>query len=158
MFFGFFWPVSTTPGKNVFAGVNDTADKLFAGVNDTAGKLLTDVYDTVDKFSLMINCNDNRCLQIGTNWWYLRQPKLVTDAYGVVGTAIKSCIHRHPPHLVSLTPVRNLSRVSLTLAINLSTVLLICTSEQLITGVVDTSDKHSFTNISANFRKNLKRP
>jgi hypothetical protein len=28
--------VSTTPGKNVIAGVNDTADKLFTGVNDTA--------------------------------------------------------------------------------------------------------------------------
>jgi hypothetical protein len=26
-----FWLVSTAPGKNVIAGVNDTADKLFAG-------------------------------------------------------------------------------------------------------------------------------
>ncbi len=52
MFFGYFWPVSTTPGKNVIAGVNDTADKLFAGVNDTADKLFAGVNDTVDKFSL----------------------------------------------------------------------------------------------------------
>jgi hypothetical protein len=32
------------------------------------------------------------------------------------------------------------------------------TGEQLIAGVVDTGDKHSFANISANFRKNSKRP
>jgi hypothetical protein len=32
-------------------------------------------------------------------------------------------------------------------------------AEQLITGVVDTAgDKHSFANISTNFRKNAKRP
>ena len=30
------------------------------------------------------------------------------------------------------------------------------TGEQLIAGVVDTGDKHSFANISANFRKNSK--
>ena len=34
--FGYFRPVSMTPGKNVIAGVNDTGDKLFTGVNDTA--------------------------------------------------------------------------------------------------------------------------
>jgi hypothetical protein len=27
--FGYFWPVSRTPGKNVIAGVNDTGDKLY---------------------------------------------------------------------------------------------------------------------------------
>jgi hypothetical protein len=32
------------------------------------------------------------------------------------------------------------------------------TAEQFIAGVVDTSDKYSFANISANFRKNSKRP
>ncbi len=30
------------------------------------------------------------------------------------------------------------------------------TAEQFIAGVVDTADKHSFANISANFRKKLK--
>ncbi len=34
--FGYFWPVSLTLGKNVFAGVNDTAKKLFTGVNKPA--------------------------------------------------------------------------------------------------------------------------
>ncbi len=32
------------------------------------------------------------------------------------------------------------------------------TGKLLIAGVVDTADKHSFANISANFRKNSKRP
>jgi hypothetical protein len=35
---------------------------------------------------------------------------------------------------------------------------VIDTGEQLIAGVVDTGDKHSLAIISANFRKNLKRP
>ncbi len=48
-FFGYFWPVSTTPGKNFITGVNDTADKFSAGVNDTADKLFIGVNDTADK-------------------------------------------------------------------------------------------------------------
>jgi len=48
--FGYFWLVSTTPGKNVIASVNDTADKLFSGVNDTPDKLFTGVNDITDKF------------------------------------------------------------------------------------------------------------
>ena len=35
-------------------------------------------------------------------------------------------------------------------------VLVVDTAEQLIAGVVDTADKHSFANISENFRKNSK--
>jgi hypothetical protein len=35
---------------------------------------------------------------------------------------------------------------------------VIDTAEQFIAGVVDTGDKYSFANISANFRKNSKRP
>jgi hypothetical protein len=50
--FGYFWLVSTTPGKNVIASVNDTADKLFSGVNDTPDKLFTGVNDITDKFLL----------------------------------------------------------------------------------------------------------
>ncbi len=38
--FGYFWPVSKTPGKNVITGVIDTGDKLFAGVNDSTGDKL----------------------------------------------------------------------------------------------------------------------
>jgi hypothetical protein len=62
MFFGYFRQVSTTPGKNVIAGVNEAANKLTIGVNDTADKLYTGVHDTVDKFSPIINCIDDRGL------------------------------------------------------------------------------------------------
>ncbi len=72
--FGYFWPVLTTLGKNVMAGVNDPPT----------------------------NCIDDRglfFLQIGTNRWYLRPPKWDTAANSVIGTAMKSWIHRHPAHL-----------------------------------------------------------
>ncbi len=63
---------------------------------------------------------------------------------------------------VSLTPERNLSPVSTTPALteNLWQGLfagVVDTGEQLIAGVVYTSDKHSSANISANFQKNSKR-
>jgi hypothetical protein len=48
--FGYFWLVSTTPGKNVIAGVDDTGDKLYPSVNDTSNKLFASVNDTADKF------------------------------------------------------------------------------------------------------------
>jgi hypothetical protein len=91
MFFGFFWPVSTTPGKNVIAGVKDTADK-FLLVSTTPA----------DKFSPIIYYNDDKglfFLQIGTNQWYLRPPKSDAAADGIIGTTMKSCIHRHLAHL-----------------------------------------------------------
>jgi hypothetical protein len=69
---------------------------------------------------------------------------------------------------VSLTPLNNLSVVSLTqrhrrkilgfLVISLCQEYIffagvVDTAEQFIAGVVDTGDKYSFANISANFRK-----
>jgi hypothetical protein len=57
-------------GKNVIAGVNNTANKLFAGVNDTADKV-----------------------------FHRRPPKSATAANIVIGTAMKSCFHKHPTHL-----------------------------------------------------------
>jgi hypothetical protein len=88
---------------------------------------------------------------------------------------------------VSLTPTNNLSAVSLTPANSFSAVSLtpaknfrlfgyfpmtrinhdtgdkfvagvVDTAEQFIAVVNDTGDKYSFANISANFRKNSKRP
>ncbi len=79
---------------------------------------------------------------------------------------------------MSLTPPKNLSPVSLTPLVNfrLSGYLyrqdsliagvadtaekfiagVVDTAEQFIAGVVDTAKKHSFANISANFRKKSK--
>jgi hypothetical protein len=75
----------------LFAGVNDTADKLLTGVNDTADKFFTD--DKLDNRGLFF-------LQIGTNRRYLRPPK----SDGVIGTAMKSCIHRHSAYLDKRPP------------------------------------------------------
>jgi hypothetical protein len=36
----------------------------------------------------------------GKNRWYLRPPKSHTAADGVIGTAMKICIHRHPTILI----------------------------------------------------------
>ncbi len=48
---------------------------------------------------LKIEFLDRRKLK-GTYRWYLRPPKLDTAADGVIGTAMKSCIHWHPAHLI----------------------------------------------------------
>jgi hypothetical protein len=69
--FGYFWPVSTTPGNNVIAGVVDTGDKLFTSVNGTG-----------------VNCIDDRGLLLLQN--YLRPPKSATAADIVIGTAKKT--------------------------------------------------------------------
>jgi hypothetical protein len=66
--------------------------------------------------------------------------------------------------VVSLTPVKNfrlfgyfpVTRVNDTGDKFFAGV--IDTAEQFIAGVIDTGDKYSFANISANFRKNSKRP
>ncbi len=53
-------------------------------------------------FSPVKNSIDDRGLffqQIGRSRWYLRPPKSDTAADGVIGTAMKSCIPRHPAHL-----------------------------------------------------------
>ena len=55
--FGYFWPVSTTPGNNVIAGVVDTGDKLLTSVNGTG-----------------VNCIDDRGLLLLQN--YPRPPIL----------------------------------------------------------------------------------
>ena len=73
--FGYFWPVSTTPGNNVIAGVVDTGDKLLTSVNGTG-----------------VNCIDDRGLLLLQN--YLRPPKSATAADIVIGRP------RRPPKLL----------------------------------------------------------
>jgi hypothetical protein len=62
-----------TPGNKFIAGVNGTADKLFAGVVDTGDKIVL----TIRK-------------------QYLRPVRSDAAADGVIGTARKRRIHRHP--------------------------------------------------------------
>ncbi len=45
--FGYFWPVSTTPGKNVIAGVNDTGDKLYWWQRSALAAILSPAADIV---------------------------------------------------------------------------------------------------------------
>jgi hypothetical protein len=71
--FGYFRPVSTTPGSNFIAGVNGTAEKLFAGVNDNGKKTVLTIRQQ-----------------------YLRPPGSDAAADGVIGTTMKRRIHRHP--------------------------------------------------------------
>ncbi len=85
-------------------GVNDTGDKFIAGDND-AGEQLLPVTTTPAKNLLPVTrtrtpwrwgaAKDRRKLKV-TNRGYLWPPKSDTAADGVIGTAMKSCIHRHP--------------------------------------------------------------
>jgi hypothetical protein len=106
-------PVSTTrainPGHgfSVIAGVVDTRDKCIAGDNDT-GEQLSRV-TTKPAINLLLvtrtrttwrwgAAKDRRKLQ-GKNRRYLRLSTLDTATDGVIGTAMKSCIHKHHTHL-----------------------------------------------------------
>ncbi len=147
------------------SGVNDTGekkekfwDKIFLNILWRA--FLSALYTLRMKFCLFFIF---RCKQanIGRTLWSpvsLKPPKNLSP--------------------VSLTPLNNFSAVLLTPAINfrllgylyrqdslIAGVIdtaekfiagVVDTAEQFIAGVVDTADKHSFANISANFRKKSK--
>ena len=74
-------------------GVNDTGEKLFSGVNDTG-----EIYRNLSPVTRTRTPWRWRKLK-GINRRYLRPPKSATAADGIIGTAMKSCIHKHPTHL-----------------------------------------------------------
>ncbi len=94
-------------GFLLIAGVVDTGDKFLTCDNDTYDKFITGDNDIGEQ----IYCQwqeqgrhgdgelPRRKLK-GTNRWYLRPPKSDTTADGVIGTTMKSCIHRHPTNLI----------------------------------------------------------
>ncbi len=93
-------------GNKFLPGVNDTGDKFIAGDNDTGDNLLPVTTTPVNNYCRWQEqghhggggaAKDRRKLKV-TNRWYLRPPKSATAADGVVGTAMKSCIQRHPTH------------------------------------------------------------
>jgi hypothetical protein len=106
-------PVSTTRainpchGFSVIAGVVDTGDKCIAGDNDT-GEQLSRVTTKPAINLLPVTrkrapwrwgaAKDRRKLK-GKNRRYLRPSTLDTAIDGVIGTAKKSCIHKHSTHL-----------------------------------------------------------
>ncbi len=80
-------PVSTTPAINL-SPVSLISEINFPPVSMTPAINLLPVTTTpVNK--------DRRKLKL-TNRWYLRPPKSDTASDGVIRTAMKSCIHRHP--------------------------------------------------------------
>jgi hypothetical protein len=94
-------------GNNFVAGDNDTCDNFVAGDNDTGEQLLP--MTTTPAINLLSDtrtrtpwrwgaAKDRRKLK-GINRRYLRLPKSATAADGVIGTAMKSCIQKHPTHL-----------------------------------------------------------
>ncbi len=117
----------------MIAGVVDTGDKFIAGVVDTEDKFITGVSDTGDKFiagvvdiAEQLFAGDNDLLPVtrtrtpwrwaaakdrkklnGINRRYFRPPKSATAADGVIKTAMKSCIHKHPTHLDMRPPKLN---------------------------------------------------
>ncbi len=100
-------------GFSVITGVVDTGDKFIAGDNDTGEQLL--LLTTTPAINLLPvtrtrtpwsweAAKDRRKLK-GINRRYLRPPKLATAADGVIGTAMKNCIHKHPT-LLDQRPLR----------------------------------------------------
>jgi len=94
-------------GNNFVAGDNDTGDNFVAGDNDT-GEQLSPVTTTPAINLLPVTrtrtplrwgaAKERRKLK-GINRRFLRPPKSATAADGVIGTAMKSCIQKHPTHL-----------------------------------------------------------
>jgi hypothetical protein len=94
-------------GNNSVAGDNNTGDNFVTGDNDT-GEQLPPVTTTPAINLLPVTrtrtpwrwgaAKERRKLK-GINWRYLRPPKSATATDGVIGTAMKSCIQKHPAHL-----------------------------------------------------------
>jgi hypothetical protein len=116
-------------GDELFSGFKETSEKFIAGVVDTGEQFIDGDNDTGDNFVAGDNytgeqlspvtttpainlllvtrtrtswrqgaAQDRRKLK-GINRRYLRPPKSTTAADGVIGTAMKSYIHKHPTHL-----------------------------------------------------------
>jgi hypothetical protein len=105
-------------GFSVITGVVDTGEQFIAGDNDTGDNFIAVDNDNGEQLSPVtttpaINllpmtrtrtpwrqgaAKDRRKLK-GINRRYLRPPKSATAADGVIGTAMKSCIQKHPTHL-----------------------------------------------------------
>jgi hypothetical protein len=99
----------------VIAGVVDTGEQFIAGDNDTGKNFIAGDNDTDDQLSPVTTTPTINLLPVtstrtpwrwgttkklkGINLRYLRPPKSATAADGVIGTAMKSCIHKHTTHL-----------------------------------------------------------
>ncbi len=86
------------------AGVVDTGDKFIVDTGDQLSAVTTTPAINLSPVTRTRTpcrwgaAKDRRKLK-GKNRRYLRPPKSATAANGVIGTAMKSCIHTHPTHL-----------------------------------------------------------
>jgi hypothetical protein len=89
-------------GFSVIAGVVDTGEKFIAGDNDTSDNFIPGDNKTGEQLTRTVwrwgAAKDRRKLK-GINRRNPRPPKSSTAANGIIGTAMKSCIHTHPTHL-----------------------------------------------------------
>ncbi len=116
-------PVSLTPainlchGFSVIAGVIDTGEQFITSDNDTGNNFVAGDNNTGEQLSPVTTTPPINLLPVtrtrtpwrwgakerrklkGINRRYLRPPKLAMAADGVIGTAMKSCIQKHPTHL-----------------------------------------------------------
>jgi hypothetical protein len=105
-------------GEQFITGDNDTGNNFVAGDNDTGDNFVASDNDAGEQSSLVTTTPVINLLPVTrtrTPWrWgaakerrklkeinrrYLWPPKSVTAAEGVIGTAMKSCIQKHPTHL-----------------------------------------------------------
>jgi hypothetical protein len=107
--------ISGDTGEKLFSGVNDTGKKFIAGAKLCHGlSVIASVVDTGEQLSPLTTTPAINLLSVTRRRWgaaqdriklkginrrYLRPPKLTTAADGVIGTAMKSCIHKHPKNL-----------------------------------------------------------
>jgi hypothetical protein len=83
-------------GNNFVAGDNDTGEQLWPVTTTPAINLLP---VTRTRMPLRWGAAKERRKFKGINRRFLRPPKSATAANGVTGTAMKSCIQKHPTHL-----------------------------------------------------------
>jgi hypothetical protein len=110
--------VSLTPainlchGFSVIASVVDTGEQFITGDNNTGNNFVAGDNDTGEQLSPVTTINLLPVTRTRTPWrwgaakdrrkWkginrlYLRPPKSAMVAEGVIGTAMKSCIQKHP--------------------------------------------------------------
>ena len=94
-------------GEQFITGDNDTGNNFVAGDNDTGEQLspvtttpaINLLPDTRTRTPLRWGAAKERRKLKGINRRFLRPPKSAAAADGVIGTAMKSCIQKHPTHL-----------------------------------------------------------
>ncbi len=157
-FFGYFWPVSTTPGKNFIAGVNNTKDKLFAGVNNIAYKLFTGVNrhgSCIHRHPPHLDKRPLRLPKLQKNYIKFWRPQgpmiricgvpMEATFHGGSNDTIGSHVRLQRPEISLIWPLQLLLFLA---APHLHGVHVLVTGNKFITGVIVTGDNCSPVSLS----------